>query len=92
MFDRMETIGLQLVGPQYPAGRRATTTPDYHLPPDSRNVPTYRTVRETPATANRQLDYVFASKGFHKCVRARALNGVDEWGPSDHCRLVIEVA
>ena len=91
VFDRMETIGLQLVGPQYPAGRRATATPDYHLPPDTGNVPTYRTVRETPATATRQLDYVFASKGFHQHVRARALNEVDEWGPSDHCRLMIEV-
>ena len=59
---------------------------------DGRNVPTFRKPRETPATANLQLDYVFASKGFHERVRARALNGVDEWGPSDHCRLVIEVA
>ena len=89
VFERMETIGLELVGPRYPAGRKAALPPRY-LPPDTRNVPTYRTVKEHPASASRQLDYVFAS-GFHERVRARALNEVDEWGPSDHCRLVIEV-
>ena len=57
----------------------------------ARNVPTYRTVKEGPATASRQLDYVFASRGFHERVRAGALNEVHEWGPSDHCRLVIGV-
>ena len=90
VFERMETIGLELIGPRYPAGRKATPTPSY-LPPDTRNVPTYRTVKESPATASRQLDYVFASRGFHERVRASALNEVDDWGPSDHCRLVIEV-
>ena len=40
----------------------------------ARNVPTYRTVKEGPATASRQLDYVFASRGFHEQVRAGALN------------------
>ena len=38
-----------------------------------------------------KLDYVFASKGFHEQVTARALNGIAEWGPSDHCRLLITV-
>lgn len=90
VFERMETIGLELIGPRYPAGRKANPTPSY-LPPDTRNVPTYHTVREEPATASRQLDYVFASRGFHRRVRAYALNEVDDWGPSDHCRLVIEV-
>ena len=90
VFDRMKTIGLELVGPRYPAGRKAARTPRY-LPPDVRNVPTYRTVKERPATAQKQLDYVFASRGFHEGVRARALNEVDEWGPSDHCRIEIEV-
>ena len=46
-----------------------------------------------PATAsNNQLDHVFASRGFHESVNVRAMNGVDEWGASDHCRLLIEVA
>ena len=90
VFERMATIGLELIGPRYPAGRKATPTPRYLLP-DTRNVPTYRTVKENPASASRQLDYVFASRGFHERVRARALNEVDGWGPSNHCHLVIEV-
>ena len=28
---------------------------------------------------NRQLDYAFASRGFHERVRIHALNGVHEW-------------
>ena len=31
-------------------------------------------------TAQSQLDYVFASRGFHEGVKVRALNSVDEWG------------
>ena len=54
-------------------------------------MPTYRTVKEGPVTASRQLDFVFAPRGFHERVRAGALNQVHEWGPSDHCRHVIEV-
>lgn len=90
VFARIRALGLELVGPQFPAGRRAVPTPR-NLRPDTRNVVTYRTVKESPATASQQLDYVFASRGFHERVRARALNEVNEWGPSDHCRLVIEV-
>ena len=40
----------------------------------------------------RQFDYAIASRGFHERVTVRALNHADEWGPSDHCRLMIEVA
>ena len=90
VFERMETIGLELIGPRYPAGRKAIPTPDY-LPPCTKNVPTYHTTAESPATASRQLDYVFASRGFHESVRACALNETDQWGPSDHCRVMIEV-
>ena len=42
-------------------------------------------------TAQNQLDYVFASRGFHEGVKVRALNSADEWGASDHCRLLIDV-
>ena len=90
VFDRMDALGLEFLGPRYPDGRRADPTPS-GLPEDTRNVPTFRTPRESPATASNQLDYVFASRGFHREVRVRALNEVDEWGPSDHCRLLIEV-
>ena len=44
-----------------------------------------------PATAVNQLDYAFASHGFHEQVSVRAMNEIEEWGPSDHCRLMIEV-
>ncbi|MDE2802717.1 MAG: endonuclease/exonuclease/phosphatase family protein [Chloroflexota bacterium] len=91
VWTRMEALGMEFLGPQYPAGRQAWPTP-YGLPADTRNVPTYRTNRQTPATAQNQLDYVFASRGFHESITARALNNSDEWGPSDHCRVLIEVA
>ena len=88
--EEMATVGFELLGPgtrqgERPPPRRANLTPD------TRNVPTYRTVKEGPVTASRQLDYVFASRGFHERVRAGALNEVHEWGSIDHCRLVIEV-
>ena len=88
--DRMDALGLEFLGPRYPAGRRACPTPQ-GLPCDTENVPTYHTTRQTTATAQNQLDYVFASRGFHEGVKVRALNSVEEWGASDHCRLLIEV-
>ncbi|MCY4620300.1 MAG: hypothetical protein OXD34_00480 [bacterium] len=89
--DRMDALGLELLGPQYPDGRKADPTPEY-LPADTRNVPTYHTTSQTPETATNQLDWAFASRGFHRGITVRALNEVDEWGASDHCRLLIEVA
>ena len=90
MFSRAEALGLQFVGPEYPNGRRADPWPD-ELPRESRCVPTYHHSRQTPATATRQLDFVFASRSLADSVSVQALNQVDEWGPSDHCRVVIEV-
>ena len=90
IFDRMIALGLEFMGPEYPNGRQAET-PIMGQPEDSKSVPTYRKVRESPKIANTQLDYVFASRGFHRAIRTRALNGVDEWGSSDHCRLLIEI-
>lgn len=82
MFDRMRAIGLEFLGPRAPkGGRKAAPTPQ-GLRPNTRNVPTF--------TTQNQLDYVFASRGFHESVSVRALNAPDEWGPSDHCRIVIE--
>ena len=89
--DRMDALGLEMLGPQYPHGRQADPTPEY-LPAGTRNVPTYHTVGQTPETATNQLDWAFASRGFHRDITVRALNEVEEWGPSDHCRLLIEVA
>ena len=89
--DRMDALGLEFLGPRYPAGRRASPAPQ-GLPPDSQNIPTYYTTRQSPETAQNQLDYAFASRGFHQSVKVRAMNSVDDWGASDHCRLLIEVA
>ena len=55
-------------------------------------MPTYHTTTKTPATAENQLDYAFASRGFHTAVTVQALNDPDHWGPSDHCRLLIDIA
>ena len=90
VFDRMEAIGIPLVGPRYPHGRQADPWPTW-LPEDSRNVPTYQRIGECPTTARDQLDYVFASQSMAESIEVRALNGVEEWGPSDHCRIEITV-
>jgi endonuclease/exonuclease/phosphatase family metal-dependent hydrolase len=90
VFQRMIAMGLTFVGPQAPAGRQAEPWPD-ELPPESKNVPTYHTNQQTPATATRQLDFVFASVGLAERVRVRAMNEPNHWGSSDHCRVEIEV-
>ena len=91
VFDRFNAIGMEFMGPQSPNGRQADPTPA-GLPPDTLNVPTYYTIaQKKPENAQIQLDYAFASRGFHESVSTRALNEVDEWGPSDHCRIVIEI-
>lgn len=90
IFTRMEALGLTFVGPQHPHGRQATPWPS-ELPADSLNVPTFYHSRQSPETASRQLDFVFASKSIAEQVTVRALNDPAEWGPSDHCRVEIEL-
>lgn len=90
IFDRFSAIGLQFVGPQSPNGRQAEPWPK-ELPEDSKNVPTYHTPRQGIAGATRQLDFVFASRDIADQVHVRALNEPDEWGRSDHCRVLIKV-
>ena len=60
------------------------------LPRDSLNVPTRRLPGRPPGMADRQLDYVFASRGFADRLSVRALNDPEEWGRSDHCRIEME--
>ena len=91
VFDRMEALGLELLGPWHPNGRQAEPTPK-GLPADTRNVPTFYAPGLGPAGAWHQLDYAIASRGFHESVTVRAMNSVEEWGASDHCRLLIEVS
>ena len=90
VWDRMQALGMEFLGPQAPHGRLASSTPD-DVPFDSKNVPTYYKPGGVPGTAVNQLDYAFASRGFHEWVSVRAMNDIEEWGPSDHCRLMIEV-
>lgn len=85
-FERLDRLGMQFLGPQFPDGRQSERVDD-SLGPDTRNVATYRTTRGK----ENQLDYVFASRGFHESIRTQALNEADEWGASDHCRILIEV-
>lgn len=91
VFDRMNAVGLEFVGPQAPHGRQAETPP-VGQPTDSLNVVTFTPNGQSPADAVNQLDYVFASRGFHESINVRALNEIDEWGSSDHCRLLINIA
>lgn len=91
VFKRMDALGLPCVGPDAPeGGRQADPRPSW-LPADSRNVPTFRRIGTKPAEAEAGLDYVFASRSMVDSVRVRALNEPDEWGPSDHCRVIIDV-
>ena len=91
VWKRMRALGLKFMGPQVPHGRPAEDglRPD-DVPANTKNVPTYYH-QGGPERAKNQLDYVFASRGFHKKVSVRAMNG-EKWGPSDHCRLAIEVS
>jgi hypothetical protein len=88
VFMRMAALGLSFVGPQAPHGRCAEPWPN-ELPRSSRNVPTYYPCHQTPKTATRQLDFVFASNSLTEHLHVSALNQPNEWGPSDHCRVQI---
>ena len=90
VWARMQALGLKFLGPQVPHGRRAESAPD-DVPSDTKNVPTFYRPGSGPESAVNQLDYAFASLGFHERVSVRAMNEVEEWGPSDHCRVMIEV-
>ena len=57
------------------------------LPEASDNVPTFRSNKQTPETAARQLDYVFASTRLTDRIKVMAINEPEEWGPSDHCKV-----
>jgi hypothetical protein len=90
IFDRLALIGLDFVGPQAPHGRQADPWPE-ELPRDSLNVPTFHHSRATPATATRQLDFVFASRDIAHRVKVQALNHPEDWGSSDHCRVRVQI-
>ena len=41
--------------------------------------------------AHPQLDYGFASRSIAHRLTVRALNAPKDWGPSDHCWIVIDL-
>lgn len=88
VFDRMAAIGVPFVGPQAPHGRQPTG----RARRDRSDVLTYYTPKEAkPEKARQQLDFVFATSNIANRLSVRALNEVDEWGPSDHCRILIDL-
>ncbi len=91
VFERMAALNLRFVGPQAPGGGRQAESWPAELPEGSLNVPTFHHNQQSPATASRQLDFVFASQSIAKHVEVKALNDPNEWGPSDHCRVSIEM-
>ncbi|MCY3957108.1 MAG: hypothetical protein OXG65_02330 [Chloroflexi bacterium] len=65
-----------------------------HLVPEGRRgyrdaVVTFRLIDLSTAQAWGQLDFVIATENIADRVSVLALNGPINWGPSDHCRLVI---
>ena len=63
-------------------GSRAGSWP-LEFPPDSLCVPTFYHSRQSPSTAIRQLEFVFASAPLAQYIDVRALNQPDQWGSSD---------
>ena len=90
-WDKMDSLGFEFMGPQYPDGRQAVPVPEF-MPSDTRSVVTFRRPGQMVEDADQQLDYVLASRGFHESIATRAMNSVGEWGSSDHCRILIEVS
>ena len=90
VFKRMKAMGVPFVGPQAPNGRRAKPWPP-ELPAESNNVPTYHSTHMAPAQAERQLDFVFASTDLIGRLHVCARNEPGDWGPSDHCRVRLEI-
>ena len=97
IFDRMQALGLEFMGPQWPDAERPADPLPQGLPKDTKNVPTYlsswqrRRMDDRNTVSGNQLDYVFASRGFHDSVRVHATNDDAGFGPSDHCRILIDV-
>jgi len=76
-FDRMRALGFRCV---IPNGRRGYRDA----------VVTFKPIGLSPAEAWGQLDFVFATENIADRVSVHALNDPSTWGPSDHCRLVID--
>ena len=91
IFDRMELLGFTYLGPSCPPGTRPVAPPTDGLEYPADATPTYYTTHQDPTSAWRQLDYVYMSTSHTTDVTVRPLNKPGEWGPSDHCRILIDV-
>ncbi len=91
VFDRLDALGFTFVGPQTPNGV-PPSTPTPGMPTNSRAVVTHRHKRGDPETGHYQLDYVYVTHQLVDRTRTRALNDGEEWGPSDHCQIAIDIA
>ena len=97
IFDRMKALGFEFGGPQWPDAERTADPVPQGLAKDTKNVPTYltamqrRRMTEGNIVSGNQLDYVFASRGFHETVHVHAMNDVAGFGSSDHCRIRIDI-
>jgi hypothetical protein len=87
---RAETLGLSLVGPESPNGRQASPWPEGAPARQPLRADVHHN-RQSPESATRQLDFVFASTALADRVHVRALNEPENWEPSDHCRVIIDV-
>ncbi len=91
VFSRMSAIGFHFAGPHQRAETRHERKPKY-FPIDDKNVPTYRRGGPgKPDSARDQLDFVFVTRGLSDRIHVKALDNPDEWGPSDHCRIAIDI-
>jgi hypothetical protein len=91
VFERARLMGLEFLGPEWPGADRRADPPPVGLPDGSTCVPTRHTKNQGPAGAQHQLDFVFATRSIADRLRVRARNSVEDWGPSDHCRVEIDV-
>lgn len=90
VFDRLEALGFTFAGPQVPDGI-GPNPPVPGMPQDSAAVVTHRLKRADPTTGRYQLDYVYVTHQLADRTRTRALNIGEEWGPSDHCQISIDI-
>ncbi len=76
VISRMEALGLRYVGPEAPNGRQADPwLPE--VPQDSKNIPTYHTGKQSPATARAPARVRFrvgVDRGSHQGARAKRAN------------------
>jgi hypothetical protein len=89
-FTRMAAMGLSFVGPQHPNGDQCSPWPA-ELPQDSKNVPMFRTRRQTLQALPDSSILSFRRMILAGRLRVCARNAAAEWGPSDHCCLEIEL-